>query len=138
MRRTISLILLLAACGGPADLPCVQNLSTNCQPLFDPQTFTMIYTEILHPTCASGHGTCHTTDFAPRGLVFEDQQTSYNLLLGLNGAPVRVTPGDPSCSLLMRRLQSSDSSTRMPPGNTPLTQPQLCAISKWIANGAQP
>jgi hypothetical protein len=139
VRRRISLLLLFAACGGPAgDPPCVQNLDTNCAALYDPPTFSALYQNILHPTCASGSGTCHTTDFAPRGLVFEDQQQAYNLLLGLNGARQRVIPGDPGCSILMRRLESNDPSYRMPPGNTPLTQPQLCTFVKWIANGAPP
>jgi hypothetical protein len=136
--RRISFVLLLAACGSPGDPPCVQNLTPNCAALYDPPSFEALFTNILQPTCASGTGTCHTRDFAPRGLIFEDQQQAYNLLLGMNGAPQRVIPGDPGCSIIMRRLESHDPNYRMPPGNTPLTEPQLCTFVKWISNGAPP
>jgi hypothetical protein len=141
MRRiTSALLLLVAACGdsGPVDEPCVKNLDLNCAALYDPPTYTALFQNILHPTCASGHGTCHTSDFAPRGLIFEDQQQSYGMLMGTIGGKQRVIPGDPSCSLLIRRLESQTPSYRMPPGNTSLTQPQLCTFVKWIAQGAQP
>ena len=121
----------------PAALVCVDAPPTTCKPLYDPQTFPTIYAKILRPTCASGSGTCHTSDGAKGGLVFEDEQTSYDLLRNpAPPAPPRVTPGDTSCSLVMERLLSTDPDTRMPPGNTPLTEGEICTITKWIANGA--
>src|SRR5207245_3855465 len=56
-----------AACSDPAPPACVANLSTNCMGLFDPPTFQALYDNVLHPTCASGSGTCHTTDGAKAG-----------------------------------------------------------------------
>ncbi len=111
----------------------MQGLSTSCQPQYDPPTFSTIHAKILAPTCATGVGTCHTADAAPAGLVLSDADQSYKLLL--DGR--RVLPGDPSCSLLVKRLSSSDPNYRMPRGPTPLSAGELCTITKWIAGGAQ-
>jgi hypothetical protein len=111
----------------------VQGLTTACQPAYDPPTWATIHAKILAPTCATGTGTCHTADFAPRGLVLSDADASYTALL--DGR--RVLPGDPACSLLVKRLESSDPSYRMPRGPTPLSAGELCTITKWIAAGAQ-
>jgi hypothetical protein len=132
-------ILLFGApgCSDPT-IPCVPNLSTNCAPLFDPPTFQALYDNILHPTCASGSGTCHTADAAMGGLVFEDRNTAYQLLLGMKDGRARVLPGNPACSLIMERLESTNPTFRMPPGSMPLSDPQLCTFVKWIASGAMP
>ncbi|HEY8080220.1 MAG TPA: c-type cytochrome domain-containing protein [Labilithrix sp.] len=127
----------VAACtsssGGPApDPPCVQDLPASCQPTYDPPTWSTIHAKILAPTCATGKGTCHTPDFAPNGLVLADADASYAMLL--DGR--RVLPNNPSCSLLVKRLTSSDPSYRMPRGPTPLSAGDLCTITTWIANGA--
>jgi len=119
-------------------LKCVPDLSMSCQPLYDPPSFGALYQNILHPTCASGHGTCHTSDVKMGGLFFEDQTTSYQLLLGMIDGRARVVPGDSRCSLLLEKLQATDSSLRMPPGPEPLSTPALCTFSKWIAGGASP
>jgi hypothetical protein len=116
--------------------PCVASLSTACAPLYDPPTYDVLYAKIFHPTCASGTGTCHTMDAAKAGLVFEDADEAYAMLLGTNGAHVRVLRGDAACSLLVKRLASKDPSYHMPPGPTSLTDAELCTVTKWIANGA--
>lgn len=115
---------------------CVSGLSANCQPLFDPPTYDAIFSQIFHPTCAQGIGTCHTSDAAKAGLVFADADVAYSLLLGTVGGRARVNPGDPSCSLLMIRLESGDPTFRMPPGPTPLLESERCDIVQWIAQGA--
>ena len=71
------------------------------------------------------------------GLVLEDPTESYDALLGRNGAPRRVIPGDPACSDLMVRLDSPGQEWSMPPG-TPLDERARCAIRRWIAAGAPP
>jgi hypothetical protein len=71
-----------------------------------------------------------------KGLIFADADAAYELLLAPPDAAPRVLPGDPSCSLLMIRLESTDPSYRMPPGPTPLSDPALCDIVQWIAQGA--
>src|SRR6185295_16818645 len=61
---------------------CLPPLSGECRPLYDPPTFHVIFDRILHPTCAQGMGTCHTSDGAMGGLVFEDEADAYARLLG--------------------------------------------------------
>jgi hypothetical protein len=113
----------------------VQGLSLACQPIVDPPTYQAVFDQIFHPTCAAGSGTCHTPDFAPKGLIFADADQAYQLLL--TSPSPRVLPKNPSCSLLMIRLESSDPSYRMPPGPTGLLPSQLCAIAQWIEQGAK-
>lgn len=117
--------------------PCVSNLSTNCRPLYDPPTFQAVYENTLHPTCGSGTGTCHTADAAKGGLVFEDPDAAYELLLGKLDGRARVIPDDPACSLLVKRLESSDPAFRMPPGTSPLPAAERCTVIRWIAQGAK-
>jgi hypothetical protein len=70
------------------------------------------------------------------GLVFENIDMSYALLLGQNGGKARVIPGDPACSLVVEKLESTDPTFRMPPG-TPLLPGEQCTIVQWIAQGAK-
>jgi Planctomycete cytochrome C len=117
---------------------CVMNLDANCSPLYAPPIYATIFDKIFHPTCAQGIGTCHTADAAMGGLVFEDAGTAYALLLGTQGGRARVLPGNPSCSLLVEKLESNDPNFRMPPGPMPLLEAARCDIEQWIAQGAQP
>lgn len=82
-------------------------------------------------------GICHSADAGMGGLVFDEVDLAYDLLLGASGGHARVQPGDPSCSLLMIRLEGQTSDFRMPPGPTPLLAAERCAIAKWIAAGAE-
>ncbi len=120
----------------PSDAACVENVDRECRPLYAPATFQVIFDRIVHPTCARGMGTCHSADARMAGLVFEEEQEAYDLLLGEAGR-ARVLPGDPECSLLVERLASGDPRYRMPPGPTPLLESELCTITQWIAEGAQ-
>lgn len=143
MLRTTRVALaavLFIACSSPtttSDPPCVANLKTDCAAEFDPPTYQTIFDKILSPTCASGTGTCHTTDGAKAGLVFANADDAYGLLLGTKDGRARVNPGDPSCSLIMKRIESTDTSYRMPPGPTRLSAGKTCTIVKWIAAGAK-
>ena len=148
MKSRAATFLVVAAglghtgCGNsPAPVPdagpaCVSGLSTNCMPLYDPPAYATIFAQIFQPTCAQGIGTCHTNDAAKGGLIFQNVDFAYSLLLGTTGGRARVIPGDPSCSLLMIRLESSDPTFRMPPGPTPLLESERCDIVQWIAQGA--
>lgn len=137
-------MLGLLGCGGqtperPApELSCLPPLSGECSTLYDPPTFHVIFERILHPTCAQGLGTCHTADGGMGGLVFEVEADAYARLLGDTGGRARVTPDEPQCSLLLQRLQSQDPGYRMPPGPTPLLDSELCTITQWILQGAEP
>ncbi len=139
-RRMVGLLALLAtACGSPekpAATTCVEGLRTDCSPLYAPATYSTIFEKILHPTCAQGMGTCHTTDAGMGGLVFEDADDAYARLLGDADGRARVAAGDPACSLLVERLEAKDQQVRMPPGPTPLSEAARCDIVQWISEGA--
>lgn len=130
-----------AACSSsdpPSDagLQCVTGLSADCAPLYATSDFTTLYTKILHPSCATGGSTCHTKSGSKGGLVFEDEDQSYELLLGNVDGRKRVIPGDAACSLLVERLEVMSSTLRMPPGPTPLSAGERCNFVRWIAAGA--
>jgi len=135
------MLLGLAALGcgpddGPPHFSCVEDLDLGCSPLHDPPTFEAVFADTLSPTCASGSGTCHTSDGAKAGLVFEDADEAYDLLLGVDGGEARVLPGDPACSLIVERLFDMRPDLRMPPGPAPLPAAEQCTIVRWIAEGA--
>jgi hypothetical protein len=107
---------------------CVE-VSAECNPIVSPPTFDAIYSNILHGSCASGAGACHGRGAG--GLSMDTADAAFE------GLSARLTPGDISCSPLVQRIESTDPVRRMPPGPTPLTEPQRCAIRQWIANGAE-
>jgi hypothetical protein len=129
--------IALPACSNPTEPPAPQcvTLNPDCAPLFDPPTYSLIFSNIFHPTCATP-GTCHAPP-APKGpgLSFVDQAESYQLLLGTMGGRARVLPDNPGCSILAERLESKDPAFRMPPGSG-LTDAELCAVVKWLVAGA--
>jgi len=137
-RNTTPLLLFGVAvalgCGEPA-LPCVEHLDLACAPLYSP-TYDEIFTRTLHPTCAQAGGSCHAAAGAQGGLVFEDADTAYALLLGQMGERARVVPGDTSCSVLVERLSSTDKTVVMPPGGA-LPDAERCAVIQWIKQGAK-
>jgi hypothetical protein len=144
-RLIASFALALLACSGAGaspgvdastDPPCVTGLTATCAATYAPPAFDTIFTNIFHPNCAVGNGTCHTSDFAAGGIVFEDAGTAYALLLGADGGTPYVLPDDPGCSTLMKRLESSDPSYRMPRGDNSLSDGDLCTIVQWIDQGA--
>lgn len=129
-------IFAFTACGGPSDsAPSCVTVKTDCQPLYDPPTYATIYDNIFQPTCAAGKGTCHTSDSKMGGLFFENAAQAYDLLLGMTDGRARILPNNPGCSLLAEKLESSDPAFQMPPGS-PLSEPALCTIMKWLAAGA--
>jgi hypothetical protein len=123
-------LVVLAACSGDDSPTCLQNLDEQCQPLFQP-TYAEIYSRVLEPTCGVG-ARCHSAEGARAGLVFADEASSHDQLLQLG----YVTPGDPSCSVLVRRIEGEG--IQMPPlPADKLLEGERCAIEKWIANGAE-
>lgn len=123
---------LLAACG---DDDCVVVPEADCAPLYQP-TFDNVFSKTLLPTCGANGSACHAPEGAKAGLVFADIEESYAALTEENSRGVLLEPGDASCSVLMGRLAAEEGNQLMPPGQ-PLSAAELCAISSWIADGAQ-
>jgi hypothetical protein len=127
--------LLLTTAGCPeGELACVE-VDLGCAPLYEP-TFTNVYNNTLVPTCAAEGGACHSPEGAKGGLSYMDEDSAYDLLLGVTDGRARVVPFDVECSLLVKRIESTRASKVMPPGD-PLSRAERCAIEQWIANGAE-
>lgn len=142
-RLGIALLLVAAAlvevsssCGSGSDGECVA-LPASCSPAISTD-YNTIYKSVLGQRCGSSPGTmgCHADGDSPSGLTLSEPDTAYNALLGLGAPQSRVTPGDPSCSLLMERISSNDAAKRMPLGQAPLSDGVRCAIQTWIREGA--
>lgn len=126
----------LGGCGDGGGRACV-TIDPSCTPLYAP-TFDNIYENTLHKTCAQT-AVCHSREGAMGGLVYEDPDEAYRLLLGQMAPKVgdaKVLPGDAACSELVERIESANVSFQMPPGK-PLLAAERCAIEQWIAAGAK-
>ena len=133
---TAGAALLAAGCDGDdSTANCLTGLTTACAPLYPP-TFDNVYARTLAPTCAQPGTQCHGTAGVQGGLYFTTADDAFALLLGeVDGRP-RVLPGDPSCSLLIERIFSTNPATAMPP-KSPLASGESCAIIQWINGGAK-
>jgi hypothetical protein len=149
--RAVLVCLLLApaaACNGDDDGAvddggsgsCLAPLSLECRPSFEPADFEQIFENVLRPSCgSSASGTqCHGAEGRQAGLVLADRDEAYASLLGEDDGRPRVIPGDPECSMLIQRIETSDRRLRMPLNSDPLSEGQRCAIRLWIAEGAEP
>lgn len=142
MARAVTLlaavaVLVLSGCSGGEDGgggACVQDLDLACAPLYTP-SFANLHAQTLAPSCGISGGSCHSAQGAQGGLVLDDADVAYALLLGSNGAPQRVIPGDPACSLVVRKLHADSPSEVMPPG-APLSEAERCVFVRWIDAGA--
>lgn len=161
VRLALAALLVLAGCGGDDDdgasagdgggdnggsggssgsgSKCLEPLSLDCRPSFEPATFEAIFANVLRPSCgSSASGTqCHGADGKQAGLVLADIDEAYDSLLGELDDRPRVMPGDPECSMLIERIESSDRRVRMPLNSEPLGEGQRCAIRHWVAEGAE-
>jgi hypothetical protein len=127
---------IVSGCGGGnggGTLSCIQGLSPTCSTLYPAPTYDHLFTRTFTPKCNLTN--CHGPPNPGNGLAFDDEQHSYDLLLGNVGGKVRVNPGAPSCSLLVERIESSDPNLIMPRGN-PMTAAERCDIEQWIFMGA--
>jgi hypothetical protein len=115
--------------GSSASSRACVDVSLECQPIVSPPTFDAIYANVLQPSCASGTGTCHG-GAAAGGLDMSNVESAFQ------GLSRRARADAVGCSLVVQRLEASESSFRMPPGPTPLSEPQRCAVRQWIASGA--
>jgi hypothetical protein len=111
----------------------------SCAPLYQP-TFDNVWTSSLDGVCDTAGGSCHGKEDAAgavNGLVLADPDGAHAALMGeVDGRPF-VDVADPACSVLMVRLAVDDDGFRMPPGEFARTDAELCAIAKWMADGAE-
>jgi hypothetical protein len=127
--------IALSTLGGCASDPspsapaCVA-VDRACAPAYEP-TFDNVFTKTLQPSCALAGSSCHASAGHNGGLVLDDPETAYRLLMQNQ----RAIAKDPECSALTRRLESTDTAVMMPPG-LPLAQAERCAIIQWMARGA--
>ena len=131
------ILMMSTGCEEPKDeelRTCLDALPSSCTPQYIP-TFENVYENTLSKSCAGGGSSCHADINHHGGLDFSSQASAYETIanpdLGL------IIAGDPACSELMIRLESTTSGIAMPPGS-PLSPEEKCAIMMWIEQGAMP
>jgi hypothetical protein len=100
--------------------------------------FSEIQANIFTPNCATTG--CHLGAAAPQGLRLDDAN-SFGMLVGVASSQessiLRVAPGDPDNSYLLRKLEGSASvGAQMPLSAPPLEQASIDVIRQWITDGA--
>jgi hypothetical protein len=133
----------LLACNGDSDggagmsgaATCLPPLDLECDHTYGP-TFDQFFERRIEDTCGSGGSLCHGPSGNKGNLTLDpdDPDAAYNALLDPDHG--LVIPGDPECSMLIKRLESEDPDFVMPV-RQPLMPGELCAIRKWVANGAE-
>lgn len=130
----------LQACGddggggaaGTSGGGCLPPLDLECTPRYPPE-FDEIYERLIEPTCSAA--ACHGEGRAGN-LMFGDADAAHARLLNDDVSHPLVIPGDPECSLLVKRLESDDLDFVMP-ARSPLDEDELCAIRQWVESGAE-
>ena len=126
-----AILVGLVACSdaSPPAEACDVVVDRACKPAYEP-TFDNLFQKTFKTSCALSGASCHAPAGHQAGLVFDDPDTAHRLLLER-----RVTASKPECSLLARRVLSTDTGFMMPPGLA-LAPGEQCAIIQWIARGA--
>lgn len=75
---------------------------------------------------------CHGADKQWGNLRLDSRQA---LLAGGDRGPA-IAPGKPDESLLLQAVRHLDDDLKMPPEGEKLSEPQIAAIARWIAEGA--
>ena len=146
VRRAAAFLLVVAGCGGAS--ACDERLrdvaglapSPNLQP-----TLSSIRAEIFETTDLAGRVACiacHTNQgrnpAANLNLRTDPYAALVNVASQQRPGAVRVVPGDPDSSYLIRKLEGRDINGVRMPFNTPpyLTDDQILVIRRWIQLGA--
>ena len=101
-------------------------------------TLTKIQNEIFTPSCATSG--CHSGSNPPDGLLLTDGQSWSNTVnvQAVQMDMLRIKPGDPDSSYLVRKIQGSGIvANRMPIGAAKLSQDKIDLIRQWVTEGAQ-
>ena len=132
------LVTLIVGCsGGSGD-----GLNISGRPLSETAdvplaaTLESIQSNVFDPSCI----VCHAGANAPQGLRL-DALNSFTNLVGIrsreNGSVLRVAPGEPNNSYLVRKLEGTASvGEQMPLGGPPIPQPTIDFVRQWITDGA--
>lgn len=145
VRMLVASVAVALAVGSAA---CDESLSsvTGPTPNLEP-TFTSIQNEIFQSTDASGRAACTNCHTAvgrnPAGGLNLTSGNAYAALVNVaspaRAGAIRVVPGDPNNSYLVKKLDGSTdiTGTRMPRGTGPfLTPGQMLVLRRWIELGA--
>ncbi len=108
--------------------PACTTVDLQCAPLYI-GTFSAVYAQTISMDCGSDKGSCHAAG-GDSSLSFATEQEAYDHLL-----ESYVTPGDPGCSELVVRTSSAGKDYQMPKGRA-LSEPEQCALRKWVEAGA--
>lgn len=98
-------------------------------------TFTSIQSTLFATKCGGCHGSSGGLTFSGTG-AYADLVSAPEKNSPLCDSELRVNPGDPDNSVLIKRLEGTACGPRMPKGGTPLTTEQIAAIRNWILAGA--
>ena len=148
MKERVSILLLF----GLALVGCGGNTSTLAGPTPPPTptpnpaaTFSSIQHDIFETSDANGRAACancHTsTGRSPAGGLDLGHAAAYDQLVNMPtramAGAMRVVPGEPDRSYLLRTLEGSGIvGQRMPINGPYLTEAQMGMIKQWIAAGA--
>ena len=141
--RALAGLLIAAALQGCAP-GSGDGLNTSGRPLSEggdvplAATLESIQANIFDTSCT----VCHSGAAAPLGLRL-DAGNSFVNLVGVSsrqvGSLLRVEPGDPDRSYLVRKLEGTAAEgEQMPLGGPPVPQASIDFVRQWISDGALP
>jgi hypothetical protein len=140
------MVALVIALGGWS-AGCDEKLSSIAgpTPTLEP-TYSSISREIFTATDSAGRPACtschNNVGRVPAGGLNLLAEVGYSQLVNVgsvtNRGSIRVIPGDPDNSILIRKLEGTPGTAglRMPVGGPFLTSGQIQIIRRWIAEGA--
>ena len=124
--RALASVALLAA---------VSTASGQTTPKLDPTDPARVefFEKKIRPILSDHCYNCHSADTKPAGNLRVDDRNG--LLTGGNTGAA-IVPGDPSKSLLLKRVTQKEEKRRMPLEGKHLTDEQVADLTKWIEDGA--
>jgi len=144
-KRLGAALIVAAACTAAG---CDESLSNLAGPTPNlTPTFSSIYQEILMSADPAGRQACIRCHVPGRGgfnqvgMNLSTPDLAYTNLVGFRSVErpnlLRVAPGDPTNSYLLKKLTGQDiTGSRMPLNADPLTEGQIQIIARWIERGA--
>jgi hypothetical protein len=132
----------LSACGGGSG----EGLDENGRPVSPSggtglaPTLASIQAGVFTPSCAIAG--CHGGGTVQQGLRLDpgfSAASLINVASTQDASLIRVIPGNPDGSLLVQKLEGTQTvGIRMPAFSPPLPQATIDVIRQWIRNGAPP